>query len=109
MQNAIYLRTSCSRLYMIAIPLKIKYRKEFRSRRAKFVYYYYKCVECACHVSRHRDREPRCIPCSEKAKRLSQKSRTEVKVVCVEKNAKANFYRYVKCRLLRSRKMKRRK
>ena len=53
---------------------KIKYRKEFRSRYATFVYYNHNRVACECHTSRRRDRE-RCRTYVKKLKRLSQKSR----------------------------------
>ena len=52
---------------------KIKYRKEFRSRYATFVYYIHNRVVCECHTSRRRDRE-RCRTYVKKLKRLSQKS-----------------------------------
>ena len=41
--------------------VKIKYRKELRSRYAKFVYYNHNRVVCECRLSR-RDREARRIP-----------------------------------------------
>ena len=52
---------------------RIKYRKEFRSRYATFVYYNHNRVVCECHTS-SRDRE-RCRTYVKKLKRLSQKSR----------------------------------
>ena len=53
---------------------KIKYRKELRSRYAKFVYYNHNRVVCECHMSRRRDHEHSGIPVK-KLKCLSQKSR----------------------------------
>ena len=88
--------------------VKIKYRKEFRSRYAKFVSFN---DNRECHVpSRRCDREPSRIPVK-KLKSLSQKSR-KLRLFVWERVLKqtplsSKLHRYIKSRLRRTRTTKR--